>query len=124
LLILLIGSRSGNTLGDYYIVRFVPIKPANRKRYPGNWPTIRTAILARSNGFCEGSPTYPACRARNGAPHPVTGSKVILTIAHLDQTPENCAPDNLLALCQRCHLTYDARLRIAGRKSSGRSNVS
>jgi hypothetical protein len=33
---------------------------------------------------------------------------IVLTIAHLDHTPENCADDNLQALCQRCHLRYDA----------------
>ena len=35
--------------------------------------------------------------------------QIVLTIAHLDHQPENCADDNLLALCQRCHLTYDAK---------------
>ena len=34
--------------------------------------------------------------------------KVVLTVAHLDHTPENCADDNLRAWCQRCHLRYDA----------------
>jgi hypothetical protein len=33
---------------------------------------------------------------------------VVLTVAHLDHTPENCADDNLRAWCQKCHLTYDA----------------
>lgn len=33
--------------------------------------------------------------------------RIVLTIAHLDQQPENCAPENLRALCQRCHLRYD-----------------
>lgn len=33
---------------------------------------------------------------------------VVLTIAHLDHTPENCDPTNLRAWCQRCHLRYDA----------------
>lgn len=33
--------------------------------------------------------------------------RIVLTIAHLDHTPENCALDNLRALCQRCHLAYD-----------------
>jgi hypothetical protein len=33
----------------------------------------------------------------------------VLTIAHLDHTPENCDDDNLRAWCQRCHLTYDAK---------------
>lgn len=36
------------------------------------------------------------------------GVKIVLTIAHLDHTPENCDDDNLKALCQRCHLAYDA----------------
>lgn len=89
----------------------MPIKPENKQRYPRNWWSIRAAILDRSNGFCEGSPLYPDCRAQHGARHPITGSKVILTVAHMDQTPENCTPENLRALCQRCHLTFDARWR-------------
>lgn len=96
----------------------MPINKAKKKRYPEDWATIRAAILARSAGMCEGSPAYPTCRARNERPHPVTGSRVILTIAHLDQTPENCEPGNLRALCQRCHLTYDARWR-ATKKLNG-----
>jgi hypothetical protein len=32
---------------------------------------------------------------------------VVLTIAHLDHTPENCSDDNLASLCQRCHNIYD-----------------
>ncbi len=40
--------------------------------------------------------------------------KVILTVAHLDHQPENCARDNLRALCQRCHNAYDAPMRAAG----------
>lgn len=35
-------------------------------------------------------------------------TRVVLTIAHLDHVPENCDPSNLRALCQRCHLAYDA----------------
>jgi hypothetical protein len=34
---------------------------------------------------------------------------IVLTIAHLDHTPENCDPSNLRALCQRHHLAYDAK---------------
>lgn len=35
-------------------------------------------------------------------------TRIVLTIAHLDHVPENCDPSNLKALCQRCHLAYDA----------------
>lgn len=40
--------------------------------------------------------------------------RIVLTVAHLDHTPENCADENLKALCQRCHNTYDMKMRRAG----------
>ena len=85
----------------------MPIRPENRARYPDDWPAIRERILDRAGGCCEGSPAYSDCRAENHRPHPVTGSHVVLTIAHLDHTPENCVDSNLRAWCQRCHLEYD-----------------
>jgi hypothetical protein len=33
--------------------------------------------------------------------------RIVLTVAHLDHQPENCADENLKAMCQRCHLRYD-----------------
>ena len=88
------------------------------RRYPGGsirspeWLAIRCAILNRARHRCEGTPGhYPNCRAANGERHPATGSKVVLTIAHLDQDPANNAPDNLRALCQRCHNALDAPWR-------------
>ncbi len=79
----------------------MPIKPENRARYPKDWKQIRAAILERAGHCCE------QCGIPNGAFRRTT--KIVLTIAHLDHTPENCDPANLLALCQRCHLAYDAR---------------
>lgn len=35
-------------------------------------------------------------------------TKIVLTIAHLDHVPEHVEETNLKALCQRCHLAYDA----------------
>jgi len=99
----------------------MPIKPENRDRYPKYWPAIRQAILDRAGHRCEGSPMYPDCRASNGDEHPVTGSKVVLTIAHLDHQPENNDPENLRAWCQRCHLTYDAMHHAESRRNSRRS---
>jgi len=87
----------------------VPIKPENAARYPPNWKEIVAHIRERSGDCCEGSPAYPECRAANREPHPITGSSVVLTVGHLDHTPENCDDDNLKHWCQRCHLTYDAR---------------
>jgi len=53
-------------------------------------------------------PDLNRCQAVQRRPHPVTGSLVILTVAHLDHTPEHCDDANLRAMCQRCHLRYDA----------------
>src|SRR5262249_32731772 len=50
---------------------------------------------------------YPQCRALNHTPHPITYSRVVLTVAHIDGDPRNSAPNNLRAWCQRCHLTHD-----------------
>ena len=86
--------------------------PMRRERYPDNWPDISRRIRARAHNRCE------FCEARNGFPHPDTGSKVVLTVAHLgvpypDGRPGNkhdkmdCRDENLAALYQRCHLNYD-----------------
>ena len=80
----------------------MPIKPENRHRYPKDWKAIRAAILERAGHACE------FCGAMNKHLHPITRSRVVLTVAHLDHTPEHCSPANLRALCQRCHLAYDA----------------
>ena len=92
----------------------MPIKPENVKRYPPRkeWLVIRKRILERAGYCCEGSPAFPDCRKRNGDyidPLSTSFARVVLTIAHLDHTPENCDDENLRAWCQRCHLTYDAK---------------
>lgn len=87
----------------------MPIKAENRARYPKEWKQIVARIRERSGNRCEGSPMYPLCNVGNGERHPSTGSIVVLTVAHLDHQPENCADDNLRHWCQRCHLTYDAK---------------
>lgn len=94
----------------------MPIRDSEKGRYPprAEWRLIRGEVLERAGNRCEGSPKYPDCRAENAQPHPVTRSKVVLTIGHLNHTPEdNGEPGNrpnLKAWCQRCHLTYDAAL--------------
>jgi 5-methylcytosine-specific restriction endonuclease McrA len=88
----------------------MPILPENKSRYPKNWPEIRAVVLNRAQNKCE------ICGITNYSIRE-NGSKVILTIAHLDHIPENCAPENLKALCQKCHNTYDARHRSQTRKS-------
>lgn len=89
-----------------------PIRASQRHRYPKDWKVISLAIRNdRADWWCECLGEClrhdGMCLARHGKPHPVTESKVILTVAHLDHQPENCDPENLRAMCQRCHLSYD-----------------
>lgn len=90
----------------------MPIRPEMKKLYPKNWPEISKRIREdRAQNICECTGQcgthHGRCWAENGKPHPFTGSKVVLTVAHLDHWPPNVADDNLMAACQKCHLAYD-----------------
>lgn len=95
----------------------MPISRENAARYPKNWKAIRQRILARAGGRCEcqgecglhqPKPHPRRCEERHGEPAKWAKGIVVLTIAHLgDPSPEQCADDNLKAMCQRCHLRYD-----------------
>ncbi len=87
--------------------------PMDRTRYPANWNEISNRIrFERAGGTCE------RCGAEHGKPNPRTGSIVVLTTAHIgaahvDGTPGDkhdkmdVRDENLLALCQACHLRED-----------------
>ena len=107
----------------------MPIKPENVHRYPPDWEDIRSQVLMRAGHRCE----WPGC----GVPNHSVGYwererfvivnvdllepraygaiaqyghrliRVVLTVAHLDHTPEHCELSNLRAWCQRHHLRYD-----------------
>lgn len=92
----------------------MPIAPENRHRYPTDWDELRHALLEEAGYRCE-------CDGRCGRGHrgrcierhlqlAVTGGagvRVVLTIAHLDHTPEHNDRENLMVACQGCHLHYD-----------------
>ena len=91
----------------------MPILPENRERYPADWK-LRSHFVrfVRAKGFCEW------CAAEHGKPHPITGSKVVLTTAHIyNDEPEACDLLNLRALCQKCHNQHYAERRAQGRKA-------
>lgn len=96
--------------------------PMDKSRYPLDWDEISLHIRAvRAEWHCE------FCGAEQGKRNSDTGSKVVLTVAHLgidkpDGTPGDksdtmdCRAENLAALCQRCHLEYDRDDHIRNRK--------
>jgi len=106
----------------------MPIKPENKHRYPANWKEIRDRVVLDAMDRCEdcgvanGTKGY---RGLDGEFHALGEQpavqravaecieavcpshslfRIVLTVHHLDEQPENNAPDNLVALCQKCHL--------------------
>ena len=96
--------------------------PVDYSEYPDDWHEISKYIrFTRAENKCE------TCGAANYAPHPVTGSKVILTVAYIRPdkhdvryNPANYDPEdetnNLVAECQLCHLWRDRHLHAHRRK--------
>lgn len=59
--------------------------------------------MARAGNRCE------LCGVDNYGKTP-RGGKVVLTIAHMaNPDPMDCRDENLMALCQACHLRHDAQ---------------
>lgn len=115
----------------------MPIKPENRSKYPKNWKEISERIrFEKARNRCEvcgvlnhaiiyrmnnGSFRYASeadfdliyYRKKNSHSSLSESIKyhgfvrVVLTTAHLDHNPENCGDDNLKAMCQKCHNSYD-----------------
>jgi hypothetical protein len=86
--------------------------PIDYSKYPPNWKEVSKRIRferAKESG-CE------FCGAQNGQTHPTTGTFTVLTVAHLNHDPWDCRDENLAALCQTCHLRYDAPEKGARRR--------
>lgn len=103
----------------------MPIKKENLELYPKNWRKISWWIIhVRAQNKCEGVyENGEKCQAENHKPHPVTGKKVVLSVAHLDHNPRNSDQDltpeeaadlsksNMRAFCQLCHNRWDREHR-------------
>jgi len=124
----------------------MPIRPENRHRYPPDWNEISARVRKEAGQRCEwckapngeiiirgegpDENTYMLERgetfsaetgaflglSRGSEYCAKTTVKVVLTVAHMDHQPENCARDNLVALCQLCHNRYDAPMRRRSRQ--------
>lgn len=94
--------------------------PFDRKKYPPEWEEFSEAIrFKRAGGRCE-------CRGECGIEHQADrcsrrneeitprGTRVVLTVAHLNHDtgvcrcdPRCAIPAHVLAMCQGCHLRLD-----------------
>jgi len=122
----------------------MPISKEKRVLYPVDWKQISKRIRDEAGNKCE------KCGLSNGAlvirnpadPDDFISTdswewvtlahldeyqgkmvKVVLTVHHIDANPANCADDNLIALCQRCHLKADAEYHAANAKETRRKKL-
>lgn len=98
--------------------------PVDKSCYPASWPKVSRTIRRIAGNRCEW------CGIANGAPLPSgRKGKVILTVAHLGMPYADGKPgdksdkhdirrENLVALCQACHLAYDLPEHIAHAKET------
>lgn len=121
----------------------MPIRAEMKDRYPKDWPEISRRVRDAAQHKCE------HCGVRNhawgyrdlegrfhecardgfgrdyGRPPFYFGAhriiEIVLTVAHLNHHPEDCDRSNLRALCQKCHLRYDAPMKQAGMRERARA---
>jgi hypothetical protein len=70
-------------------------------KYPPDWKIIADRIKTKAQWECE-----RCCRRHE----PSEG--YCLTVHHLDGNKANCQDWNLAALCQRCHLKIQGRVKM------------
>lgn len=107
--------------------------PVDPSRYPENWKQISLRIRDRAGWRCECTGEcgthHERCDAKNGEYHPLTGSFVVLTVAHLGMDTGDkhdkmdVRDENLKAMCQRCHLLFDIEEHIANAKATRRRHL-
>lgn len=118
----------------------MPIRPEDRSRYPADWRAFSRRVREeRAGGRCEcegecglhrTNPGPRRCEERNGERARWARGRIVLTVAHLNAAGGPCACDPLCAddahvraMCQRCHLRYDAPLHARNasrRRHAGR----
>ena len=116
----------------------MPIRKDLLQHYSGaDWKATRRRILARAHDRCEqcgvknhhrydrgNGGSYRSSEAECGTPwrnsqgnittfEPMVSARrtvsIVLTVAHLNHTPGDDREENLMALCQWCHLNYARR---------------
>ncbi len=86
-----------------------------RGTYPAHWPELAQSVKDAAGWRCVRCrhfhdphgvlPCFPSCRHEGGR-----GKRRGLTVHHLDGDKGNSRWWNLLALCQACHLSVQARV--------------
>ena len=93
--------------------------------YPPNWKEISLQIRERANWQCEctgecGLHRGRRCEEKDNTKAKWAEGKVVLTVAHRNHSKADCRPENLMALCNTCHLRYDHVLHMTNQHNERR----
>lgn len=107
--------------------------PCDYKKYPKDWKAIVAQRKIEVKNKCE------LCFAPNGVTinrskdgqypwelaHQGGGkeTKIILTVHHIDHDKKNNTRQNLILLCQRCHLRLDLAHHMENRKGAKQERI-
>lgn len=96
--------------------------------YPENWKEITDAVGERSGGQCEctgqcGLHRGNRCEERDGEDAKWASGVVMLTTAHLNHCKSDCRMENLLDMCNTCHLRYDMVLHARNAHENKRKHL-
>ena len=84
--------------------------PMKKENYPIDWRAIATDIKTDAGWKCE-----KCCVQCRFPGEPFDTHKRTLTVAHINHIEMDCRPENLVALCPKCHLVYDEARRAMQR---------
>lgn len=82
-----------------------------RAPYPPNWIELAEAVRAAANWHCENCGTQGLTPDKYEEWDSPENRPLLLEVHHKDRNPANCEPDNLTALCRRCHRKAHAAIR-------------
>jgi hypothetical protein len=99
----------------------MPIHQANLNLYPENWREFAFALKDSQGWVCQdcglrcrkmGESWQDFCD-RTGVDVAQGWGRYTCNVAHLDQNPQNSAPENLRVLCVVCHLQRDRPFHVS-----------
>lgn len=96
-------------------LHWIVTMPMDRSKYPPDWDDIAERVKEQAGWKCE------QCRLQCRFPgEQFDTHKRTLTVAHINHVEMDCRPENLVALCPRCHLAYDQTRKVMQRLAKKR----
>jgi 5-methylcytosine-specific restriction endonuclease McrA len=89
--------------------------PVDWSKYPEDWKLIAAVVKLQSEYRCQ------KCNKQCRAPDEEFDThQRTLTVAHINHVESDCRPENLVALCPKCHLQYDSQRKVMQRLARNR----